>query len=88
MLVSSTTGSKQMTDEANHNRRMANQHRFLCNQEIRDAKAGALIGELCIEGQTFYYINLKRKSGAFTGKIKQSRSWSELSDYLYRNNYI
>jgi hypothetical protein len=78
----------QMNTEANHNRRMAAEHRFLCNQEIRDRKAEYLIGELCIEGELFYYINLKRRSGSFTGKIKQSKSWSELCDYLARNNYI
>ena len=77
-----------MNFEANHNRRLANHHRFLCNQELRDSKAEALIGELCIDGVTFYYINLKRQNGTFTGKTKQSRSWSELCDYLYRNNYL
>ena len=77
-----------MTDEGNHNRRMASQHRFLCNQEARDLKSEALIGELCIEGETFYYVNLKRPEGSFTGKIKKSRSWTELSDYLHRNNYL
>jgi len=53
----------------------------------REKEVAPLIGELCREGKTVYYINLRRASGAMTGKTKESASFHELSDYLIRNNY-
>jgi hypothetical protein len=78
--------------EANHNRRMANEHRGLVHRERiydrKQAAAEALIGELQGEAGHRYYINLLDRKGRFTGKIKESRSQFELIDYLIRNRYV
>lgn len=74
--------------EANHNRRMAHEHRFLCNEERREKAAETLIGELCREGRTVYYVNLRTRDGQLTGKTKESASFFTLVDYLRRNRYI
>lgn len=56
-----------------------------------DAKldsADHLIGELCREGKTVYYINLLTLDGRFTGKTKESTSHTALCAYAVRNHYV
>lgn len=74
--------------EANHNRRMANQHRHLVRMERLEALAEPMVGELCREGATVYYINMMDRKGNYTGKTKESRSHYELVSYLIRNGYV
>ena len=49
--------------------------------------ADALIGQLCKEGKTVLYINIKNARGIPTGKIKTG-SRHDLIDYLIRNRYV
>lgn len=44
-------------------------------------RAHALIGELCREGKTVYYINLRN------GKTREGQH-AELSEFLIRNRYV
>lgn len=67
--------------EANHNRRMANESRYITRRERLEAKCERLIGELCREGRTVYYANVAG------GKVRESASWTELADFLIRNGY-
>lgn len=69
-------------------RRMKAEDRFLTRLEKQEAAAEALVGELCREGTTVYYINLKTRDGNFTGKTRESASSYELTDYLIRNHYV
>lgn len=69
-------------------RRMKQEDRFLAKQERVEREADALIGELCRDGRTVYYVNLKTRDGAFTGKTRESGSHSALVDYLIRNHYV
>ena len=71
--------------EACQNRRMAAEHKYLVRREKLEKKAEALIGELQREDGITYYINLAPLS---KGKIKESKSFGELIDYLIRNQYV
>lgn len=67
---------------ARHSRRLHAEDLFLERQEKLEKKAAPLIGELCRNGQTVYYINLAN------GKVKESTKQHVLVEYLRRNNYI
>jgi hypothetical protein len=69
-------------------RRLRADDRRLSKLERLESKCAPLIGELCREGGTVYYVNLTDRGGRFTGKTKESTSHSELVDYLIRNNYV
>lgn len=73
---------------ANQNRRMATEARYLDRREMLEAKAERMVGELVREGCDVYYINLLDTKGNPTGKIKESASFFELVDYLIRNGYV
>jgi hypothetical protein len=51
-----------------------------------DAAQG-LIGELCRDGRTVYYTNLRSRDGRLTGKTKEG-SYADLLGYLVRNRYV
>ena len=51
---------------------------------LRQREAEALVGQLCREGKTVYYITLLPRRG----KYKESASRHELVEYLLRNNYV
>ena len=72
----------------NYNRRMANEAKFLNRVEKLEMKAAEKIGEIVRDGCEIYYINLLDRNGNFTGKIKESHSHTELTDYLIRNKYV
>lgn len=81
--------------DANHNRRMANEHRGLVHRERvlarKAAAAEALVGELQGETGHCYYVNLLNRKGRFTGKTKEARGLvgrKELISFLIRNNYV
>lgn len=69
-------------------RRMKEEDRFLARREAIEAKAEALVGELCREGRTVYYANLTTRDGDFTGKTYESASHTAVADYLIRNHYV
>ncbi|AGR48075.1 hypothetical protein PHIM7_345 [Sinorhizobium phage phiM7] len=72
-------------------RRLAAEDRYLTRLEKREREAEALVGELCREGKTIYYTNIKTKTGKFTGKIKEftgPTAFGEAIVYLIRNNYV
>jgi hypothetical protein len=73
--------------QARDNRRKATEDRFLARLEKRTAAAEPLIGELCVEGKAVYYINTLTCDGLPTGQIKKG-AYSDLVDYLMRNNYV
>lgn len=66
--------------DRNINRHNAADHRWLVKMERLEAAAEPLIGELCREGKTIYYIN--------TVKGTREGTKAELVDFLARNNYI
>lgn len=66
--------------EARHNRRMANEARFLERIEKRERAAEEMIGELCREGRTVFYVWPQG------GRYREG-SWGELIGFLIRNNY-
>lgn len=72
--------------EARQSRRMAAEDRYLTRMEKREAQAEQLIGELCREGKTVYYINRRTDNGALMGKTREGTR-SELIAFLLRNNY-
>lgn len=67
---------------ARHARRLAAEDRYLGRLEKAEKKAMPLIGELCREGQTVYYVVLRN------GKTKEADSPYKLTDFLRRNKYI
>lgn len=66
--------------EASQNRRMAAEDRYLKRLEKREAAAERMIGELCKEGKTVYYV------WPVGGKYKEGTQ-GELIAFLIRNNY-
>jgi hypothetical protein len=74
--------------DARFARRTHAENRYLDRLEKKERAAEHLIGELCREGKTIYYINLRDRQNRLTGKIKESASAIALIDYLIRNDYI
>ena len=68
--------------EAKQARRMHAQSRYLARLEKLERRAAPLIGELCREGRTVYYVVTAR------GTVRESASHSELVDYMIRNRYV
>lgn len=68
-------------------RRFAAEDRLIGKLDRLEPQAEALIGELCREGKTVYYINLTTRTGQYTGKTKEG-SRSDLIAYLIRNKYV
>lgn len=69
-------------------RRLRAEHRYLVKLERLERKCEPLIGELCRQGATVYYINLANRAGHLTGKTKERASYFELVNYLIRNHYV
>ena len=65
--------------EINEARHYRADDRFLDKME----KAQTLIGELCREGKTVYYVNIRGNKG----KIREGAQ-HELIDFLIRNRYV
>ena len=74
--------------DARQSRRMATEARFLDRQDRREKEADALVGELCREGRTIFYINVRSKTGKLTGKTREFSKWSDAVGYLLRNRYV
>ena len=68
--------------EANHSRRMANQHRALVRAERMEAKALPMVGELCREGKTVYYF------APIRGRYFESAHQYDVCAYIIRNQYV
>lgn len=66
--------------EARQARRMKAEARFLERREKREQAAERMIGELCRDGKTVYYVWPQG------GKYREG-SVSELIAFLLRNNY-
>lgn len=62
--------------------------RAIAKAERLEPKALELVGELCREGKTVYYINIKNSAGRNTGKTKESANRWDLVEYLIRNKYV
>ncbi|MFN4266387.1 MAG: hypothetical protein ACK4F8_11655 [Aquabacterium sp.] len=69
-------------------RRLRAEHVYLCRLEKLEKLAEPLVGELCREGKTVYYINLTDRQGRLTGKTKEGGTVYELITYLIRNKYV
>ncbi|TAN57141.1 MAG: hypothetical protein EPN20_17570 [Magnetospirillum sp.] len=67
--------------EANHNRRMANEARYLDRQERLERLALPMIGELCRSGKPVLYVWPEG------GKYREGTQ-TELVDFLIRNHYV
>lgn len=65
---------------ANHNRRLANEARFIERIEKRELSATAMIGELCRQGVSVFYVSPQG------GKYREGTR-VELISFLIRNNY-
>lgn len=72
---------------AKSNRRVACEDRAIRRIERREESAERLIGELCRDGRTVFYINLRDRNGRATGKIREG-SRHDLISYLLRNRYV
>lgn len=70
--------------EANHNRRMANQHRALSRWERLETmiERQNLIGELCREGKTVWYFY---PAG---GKYFESASWVVVAERIIKEGWV
>lgn len=69
-------------------RRMKEEDRFLGRIERRVQQADELIGELCREGRTVFYINERRRDGSLNGKIREFAQRFVATDFLLRNHYV
>lgn len=69
-------------------RRLAAEDRYLARVEKREKEAEALVGELCREGTTIFYINVRSKEGRLTGKTREFADQGSAIAYLLRNNYV
>jgi len=68
--------------EARHARRLAAEDRYLARRERLEAKAEPMIGELCREGTTVYYVWPQG------GRYRESASETELIEFLIRRGYV
>jgi len=75
-----TTNIERMLD-ARQARRMASDDRFLGRIEKRETAAEQMIGELCRDGQTVFYIF------PIGGKYREGTR-GDLVAFLTRNNYV
>lgn len=67
--------------EANSNRRMANESRYLDRLDRLERKALPMIGELCRDGRAVFYVC---PDG---GKYREGTQ-TELVNFLIRNKYV
>lgn len=75
----------------NQNRRVANQNRMDTRDDVMDVRLDAaeeLVGELCSEGKTVFYINKRKANGALMGTIKRFEYRLQAVQYLIRNDYV
>ena len=81
-----------MNIEAHLNRReairFAAQDRAIDRLDRQMAAAEPLIGILCREGQTIYYVNQLDRSGRLTGKVIERTNRAAIIDYVTRNHYV
>lgn len=76
--------------EARLSRRMKAEERHLLRLERREVEAEKLVGELCRNGQTIHYINVRNIKGELTGKTREfpgPQGFGEAVHFLIRNNY-
>jgi hypothetical protein len=69
-------------------RRGKAEDRFLTRLDKRTSEAAPLIGELCREGLSVFYINILSKDGRMTGKTREFPTDVAATDFLLRNNYV
>lgn len=69
-------------------RRMKEEDRFLDRMDRRIQSAEKLIGELCRDGRTMFYINERRKDGTLNGRIREFERRFAATDFLLRNRYV
>lgn len=62
--------------------RMKAQARYLDRREMLEEKADQLVGQLCREGRTIYYVT------AAKGVREFGESWASAVDFLIRNRYV
>lgn len=77
--------------DARQAQRMKAEDKFLAIEERRGREAEGLVGELCREGSTIYYINHRNRQGRLTGRTVEFagfHGWSEAISYLMRNRYV
>ncbi|MGN6701472.1 MAG: hypothetical protein ACTHKB_00735 [Burkholderiaceae bacterium] len=66
--------------EARQSRRMASEDRYLARLDKREAEAETMIGELCREGKTVFYVY------PVGGRYREGTR-AELVAFLLRNHY-
>lgn len=75
----------QQQSDTKQLRRMRSEDRFLTKLERLEKQAFPLIGELCREGKTVYYVNCLP---LHSGKTRESLCQYELVEFLIRNKYV
>lgn len=87
--------TKRMSDdermEARDRARGRADDKFLSRDEVLRRKAEPLVGELCREGVTLFYVNIRDRAGRLTGKIKEftgALAEQNAISYLVRNHYV
>lgn len=79
-------GERQLAYRAK--RRVAAEDRFFDKLDRLSNAAEALIGHLCREGKTIYYVNIRSKAGALTGRTREFGTNVAATDFLIRNHYV
>jgi hypothetical protein len=69
-------------------RRVAAEDRYLDKLDRLSNAAEPLIGQLMREGRTIFYVNIRSKVGALTGRTREFGTQVAASDYLIRNHYV
>ena len=80
------------TDEEFLDRRERARFRADARAEVRLDRqhnaAEALVGQLCREEKTIYYINVRSKQGRLTGATREFSHEYDARNFLIRNRYV
>jgi hypothetical protein len=74
--------------EAKLARRFKAEGRWLARLEKLVPAAEAIIGQLCREGRTIFYINGRTANGSFNGRVHEFTNSGAATDFAIRNHYV
>lgn len=74
--------------ENRERRRFASDQRAWDKMGRQQAEAEHLVGQLCREGETVYYINVRSKTGRLTGATREFSKRFDAVQFLIRNRYV
>lgn len=74
--------------DRNERRREASNNRAWDKLGRQQSEAEHLVGELCREGATVFYINVRSKAGRLTGATREFATKFDAVHFLIRNRYV